>query len=87
MTKPFAPTTKHGTTNAYTNYGCRCDECKRAMRDKLANYRRRQKDGLITARMVQPSNRALKMMAEWIRVNQPDVYMDIMRRTHVRHGL
>lgn len=22
---------KHGTTNGYTNYGCRCPECKRAM--------------------------------------------------------
>lgn len=28
LIKPFATTTKHGTLNAYTNYGCRCQPCK-----------------------------------------------------------
>lgn len=34
------PDVKHGTENAYTNRGCRCDECKEASR--VANARRRE---------------------------------------------
>lgn len=26
--KPFAVATRHGTTSTYTNYGCRCDDCR-----------------------------------------------------------
>jgi hypothetical protein len=28
--KRFAATTRHGTVNAYHNYGCRCDLCRTA---------------------------------------------------------
>ena len=29
--EPLAPDdTRHGTPNAYTNYGCRCQECRKA---------------------------------------------------------
>ena len=30
-TKPFAPTTRHGTVNAYNNFKCRCDDCCAAL--------------------------------------------------------
>lgn len=28
--KPFAATTRHGTDNAYVNFGCRCQPCATA---------------------------------------------------------
>lgn len=28
--RPFAANTQHGTSNGYTNYGCRCEDCKTA---------------------------------------------------------
>ena len=32
--------TPHGTVNGYRNYGCRCDECRRANADKQRVYMR-----------------------------------------------
>jgi hypothetical protein len=41
-TTPFAATTKHGTPNAYVNYGCRCAECRAANAARQADARRRR---------------------------------------------
>jgi hypothetical protein len=30
------PNAPHGTRNGYTNYGCRCDECKKAHKEAVA---------------------------------------------------
>lgn len=37
------PVTHGGSGNAYSNYGCRCDECKKANRDRV-NRRRAERD-------------------------------------------
>jgi hypothetical protein len=40
--KPLTPDDpRHGTINAYVNYGCRCPECKGARRDYGRNLRDR----------------------------------------------
>lgn len=38
---------KHGTLTAYTNHGCRCDECRKAMR--VYNRQRRARLRLVVA--------------------------------------
>jgi hypothetical protein len=45
LTNPDDP--RHGTVNAYTYHGCRCDRCKEANREATAAARdRRQKAGV-----------------------------------------
>lgn len=39
---PFDNGILHGTRSAYTNYGCRCDECRKAEAKYKARYRRRR---------------------------------------------
>lgn len=31
---------RHGTFNAYSNHGCRCDKCKRCNADRTKKYRK-----------------------------------------------
>ena len=45
--KPFAADTRHGTTNAYRNYGCRCTPCSQAaVEDMFERKRARRRRGL-----------------------------------------
>ena len=37
------PPEKHGRDSTYVSYGCRCDECTQAHRQKAAEYRERRK--------------------------------------------
>jgi hypothetical protein len=39
--RPFHPDAPHGTRGAYSNYGCRCLECRAANTLAMRMYRRR----------------------------------------------
>lgn len=41
--------TRHGTTNGYGNYGCRCDKCKQAKREDRRRYIERNLHGQASA--------------------------------------
>lgn len=36
------PDIKHGTRNAYINHSCRCEHCRRAQADYMAEFRRKR---------------------------------------------
>jgi len=44
---------KHGTTNEYTNYACRCEPCKEANAKAHANYMARNPKQVLLARLYQ----------------------------------
>lgn len=54
---------KHGTLSGYRYHGCRCDECKIAVRDYARFYRQSKLTG---AASTSPAayNRALKRLVE-----------------------
>ena len=57
--------TPHGTNSTYTNYGCRCDECKAARQAYMRQYWDVNRDALLAANraysrahLANPENRA-----------------------------
>lgn len=45
LTNPDDP--RHGTINAYSYHGCRCDRCKAAQKESVAAARDRRQNGEI----------------------------------------
>ena len=48
----------HGSTYAYSNYGCRCDECRAAQRDYSRRYRASKLADVVPIRQSQPATPA-----------------------------
>lgn len=36
----------HGNANTYSNYGCKCDPCRKANAEKLRAWRKRKREEL-----------------------------------------
>jgi hypothetical protein len=48
---------RHGTTNGYGNYGCRCEACCRANTEAMRDYRRRHPEQQEKARLREAARR------------------------------
>lgn len=73
---------KHGTSGAYTNHGCRCDECRTAHAAKMREYRAKTGDEN-GKRERQSRNRAYRVVARM----HPDEFAAILDAEREKVGL
>jgi hypothetical protein len=73
LNRPIA----HGKYATYSNYACRCDDCRKAHNEWHRQYR--QTEGGRKRTLV--ANRKARLVqtecAEWLKQNHPDIYNSI----------
>lgn len=73
---------KHGNYSTYSNYHCRCDECRDAHKEWHRQYR---SSGSGHARTLLANRRSRKVQQEaaaFLKEQHPDVYQNIVNRVH-----
>lgn len=71
---------KHGTYNAYTNGGCRCDQCRKAASEYMRQYRSTAKGKQTQRYYTVLGNKKAQLASQWIQQNRPDIWEMISKK-------
>lgn len=65
----------HGLLYSYVGRGCRCGDCTAAMRDYSARYRSSPEGRERTRRSSRRSNFLRQKAVNWVKKNEPELYL------------
>jgi hypothetical protein len=69
------------SASTYKNHACRCDGCRRAQADSVADSRRK------SPRLGAVSSKRQQIAVRWIRDNHPDVYATLTEQAYAELGI